>query len=338
MIAIISISKQGNALAARLAEELNGATSFTLRKWEQKGFETIQGTLKSFCGELFQRYDFLVFIMASGIVVRSIAPWVKDKTSDPAVLVIDDNGNNVISLLSGHLGGANALTVEIAEKINAHPVITTASDVNGLSSVDMIAKQHNLVIDSMEDAKIVTAMLVNGEEVGLIDESGVLTKDYGLYPKGKVAGKIIISNKSQIDEELPFAQLLPKSIILGMGCKRDTNPEKLFAFITDTCTKFNIDMRSITTIASIDVKADEQAILKAAEKLNCELRFYNTETLQTVDHLFEGSEFVRKTVGVASVSTTAAFVAGNRKGNFIVKKEIRDGMTISIFERSLSKS
>ncbi len=334
MTAIISLSKHGNTLAKRLSGMLNNGTCYTLPKWNLHGFSTIEGKLKDFCGKLFQNYDSLIFIMASGIVVRSIAPWLKDKRTDPAVIVIDDKGHNVISLLSGHLGGANALALKISTLISANPVITTASDVNKLPSVDMLAKENGLVIDSMEDAKTITAKIINGENIELADDSGILQQSLMAVPDGQSTGKVIVTNKLEIKEIVPFVKLIPQNIILGIGCKKNTSPEKLEAFIFNTCKRFNVDTRSIKTIASISIKDGEEAIMRIANKLNCQLKFFNAETLKTVDDKFQGSAFVLAKVGVSSVSTSAAYLAGKKSGQFIVQKEIEDGMTLSIFEQS----
>lgn len=336
MTGIISLSKQGNALAAKLSGLLTNATCYTLPKWNLQRFSAIQGKLKEFCGELFQKYDSLIFIMATGIVVRSIAPWLKDKTSDPAVVVIDDKGRNVISLLSGHLGGANTLSIRIAGLISANPVITTASDVNKLPSIDMMAKSKSLVIGSMEDAKKITAMIINNENVELVDDFGIFSSSIMPVPDGLCIAKVIVTSKNIIQEDKPFVKLIPRNIVLGIGCKMNTDPQKLIDFIWDTLERFNIDGRSLKTLASISVKEHEKAILDAAEKLNCPVQFFSPETLQKVDNLFDGSPFVRSTVGVASVSTTAAYIAGKETGKFIIKKEIREGMTLSVFEQNMN--
>ncbi len=331
--AIISISKQGNQLACRLANQLEQTSCYTLAKWELEGFLPIEGKLGEFCETLFKKYDALVFIMASGIVVRSIAPWIKNKTSDPAVVVIDDRGQNVISLLSGHLGGANALTLKIAAAINAHPVITTASDINHLPSVDMLAKKHGLIIDSMKDATTITAMIVNGENVVINDSYHILPNDILPIKQGEKSGSVIVSNHLLINTDKPFVKLIPQNIVLGIGCKKDTGSISLWEFIIENLKELNIDLQSIKAIASIDVKSDEKAILDAALRLECNTTFYSAEQLQEVDHLFEGSDFVKSTVGVGSVSTTAAYTAGNKNGRFLLEKKKKDGMTLSVFEQ-----
>ncbi len=331
--AIISISKQGNQLASRLGNQIDHSSCYTLAKWELEGFLPIEGKLGEFCETLFKKYDALVFIMASGIVVRSIAPWIKSKTSDPAVVVIDDRGQHVISLLSGHLGGANALTLKIAAAIKAHPVITTASDVNHLPSVDMLAKEHGLIIDSMKDATTITAMIVNRENVVLEDPYHIIGKDILPDQHGDTSGSIIVSNQLLINKTQPFVKLIPQNIILGIGCKKDTGSFSLWEFIIENLKELNIDLQSIKAIASIAIKSEEKAILDAAQRFECITTFYSVEKLQEVDHLFEGSDFVKSTVGVGSVSTTSAYIAGNKNGRFLLEKKKKDGMTLSVFEQ-----
>ncbi len=334
MTAIVSISLQGNALALRLKNFLPEATCYTLKKWAGEKQQAIPGRLQTFCAQLFEDYEAIVFIMATGIVVRSIAPWIKDKTKDPAIIVIDDAGKNVISLLSGHLGGANTLTKQIAEWIKAHPVITTSSDVNNLPSVDMIAQQNGLLIESMHDAKVITSMIINKQKVELEDNYGYLNASILPSIQGETEGLIFVSNNKKIECRIPFIQLIPRNLSIGIGCKRNTEPNKLWSFLQDVCEKLNLNIKAIHSVSSIDIKADELAILKLIEKLECESHFYSKEELQQVDHLFEGSEFVKQTVGVASVSTTSAFLEGKQKGKFLIQKEAREGMTISIFQQN----
>lgn len=332
MTAIISITEQGNQLALNISDYLDKADCYTLAKYAQGRLNPIKGKLKDFCARLFTKYDNLVFVMATGIVVRSIAPHLKSKTTDPAVVVLDEKGNNVISLLSGHLGGANALTEQIAMHLNSNPVITTASDVNHLPSVDMLAQDKGLIIDSMVDAKDLTALIVNRKNVALEDDFNILPQLSLSADDNAIAGKIIVSNKTNINEELPFVKLIPQNIILGMGCKKDTPTEQCLAFISETLDKYNIDKRSIAIIASIDVKQNEQALINSAAHYKCSFKCYPADELQTVEDQFEGSDFVKQTVGVKSVSAPSAYIAGNKSGRFICEKERQNGITISIFE------
>ncbi len=338
MIAFISISKQGKELADTIAPHFNNSVLYTSEKWIESGTLPIEGKLKEFCQTLFQKYDKLVFIMACGIVVRSIAPWLGNKTSDPAVVVIDDCGMNVISLLSGHIGGANNLCNTIALIIGANPVITTSSDINNLPAVDMMAVANGLVIDSMADAKNITAKIISREKISLSDKYGLLSKYNHYFTNEGFTAKILVSNNLTVNENLPFAKLIPKNIILGIGCKKDTPPSALAGFISETLKMLNIDARSISAIASISIKENEPAIINAANEYKCPLLFYPVAELQTVEHLFVGSHFVQSTVGVSSVSETAAFLAGNKSGTFLLQKQILNGITISVFEKTINSN
>ncbi|MGQ7869977.1 cobalt-precorrin 5A hydrolase [Sunxiuqinia sp. sy24] len=331
-VVIISISLQGNQLAREIKQHFPEADCFTLAKWKAAGFRPIEGKLSQFCQQLFHNYDSLIFIMATGIVVRSIAPWIQDKSSDPAVVVLDDAGKHAISLLSGHLGGANELTTRIGRLIEANPVITTASDVNQLPSVDMLARHAGLVIASMENAKLVTACFVNRQAVELCDAGNWLGVLELPACQGEPHARIIVSNRSIIPADLPAVQLIPPNIYLGIGCKKNSSPEQLWAFINQQMEQLQLDKRSITAVCSIDIKSSERAILEAAKKLNCKTKFYEASTLKTVEHLFEGSDFVKKITGVTSVSSTAAYLAGGKNGNFLVQKAKQTGMTLSVFE------
>ena len=334
-IAIVSITKNGNNLAEKVSQALGGADLFTLEKWRKNDFKAIEGGVSGFSNTLFAQYSRLIYIMATGVVVRSIAPLLTDKTKDPAVVVMDEQGHNVIALLSGHLGGANELAQKIASELGANPVITTASDVNHLPSVDMLAKAHHLVIDSMTDAKTVTAQLVNGEPVALIDPYHIVAETAPFSDDNLSKGAILVSNKAHIQTEKPTARLIVKNIVLGLGCRKGVDPKLMMQFIADTCKGLNIDMRAIKTIASASVKSEEEAIWKASEALNCAIKFYDVDTLKTVDHLFEGSTFVLGKIGVKSVSATSAYVAGAKKGRFLALKNIRQGITLSVFEKDV---
>lgn len=290
--------------------------------------------LSDYCSKLFSKHDALIFIMATGIVIRSIAPLIESKQSDPAVIVIDEQGRNVISLLSGHIGGANSLTTKVAKLIDANPVITTASDVNNLPSVDMLAMEHQLQIASMEDAKMITAMIVNNERIEIDDCDHYINTLSHIGGTIETSGKIVVSNSAQINETLPFVQLIPQNIVLGIGCRRNTQPEKMIQFVHKELKTLNIHPLSVAAIASIDIKGDEQAIIATANNLRCKLCLFSAEELSSVDHLFEGSDFVKKSVGVGSVSTTAAFYSTSQQGTFLAQKIKMNGMTLSVLENN----
>ena len=276
--------------------------------------------------------------MATGIVVRSIARHLVGKTVDPAVVVLDEKGQFAISLLSGHLGGANAVATEIAGAIGGTAVITTASDVQGMPSVDMIAQKHQLIIQSMHDAKILTAMTVNGQKVGWRNDS-LLTLP-ACYPtlneaEADAEGLVVVSSCTDIEEKVLFAQLIPQNITVGIGCRRGISGQQIIDFVTEQLQLNSINEMSIRQLASIDIKHDEQGILVAAANFGVPAVFVETAEIEKIEQDFTSSAFVKSQVGVAGVCEPAAFIAGGRVGEFISRKKSKEGITVAIFESAV---
>ena len=204
-IAILSITNNGRELALRIKEIMKNVDVFFIKKdtdYKSDEVTVVNQGLKEFIPQIFDKYDYLVFIMATGIVVRTIAPLVMSKFSDPAILVMDEKGNNIISLLSGHMGGANEMTLYMSDLLNSHPVITTATDVNKKSSLDMIAKKLNGHIDDFRDNVLkINSMLVNNEEVHLYIDGNYKINHQGftLYDEktdlDKVRNLVIVTNE-----------------------------------------------------------------------------------------------------------------------------------------------
>jgi cobalt-precorrin 5A hydrolase len=332
MWGIIAITQSGVLLAKKIKEQFPGSVIYTLQKWSDAETEVIGGELGTFSGELFARHRTLVFIMATGIVVRSIARHLTDKTTDPAIVVMDEKGRFVISLLSGHLGGANAVASQIAEKLNATEVITTASDVNGLQSVDMIAKEHHLLIESMDDAKVITAMAVNGQKIAFRNESTLPLPQYFSCTEEQAEGLVIVSNSQVLNEKIPYARLFHQNITVGVGCKRGILGNNIIAFITEQIKNCNIHPKSIRQLASIDLKQDEAGILEAATYFGVKVEFISAPEIEQIENQFTSSDFVKSNVGVSGVCEPAAFIAGGRVGKFISQKQSKEGITVAIFE------
>jgi cobalt-precorrin 5A hydrolase len=332
MWGIIAITHNGLILAKKLKTEFPNSVVYTLEKWNDNECEKIEGDLSSFTGELFKRHRTLVFIMATGIVVRCIAKHLKDKTTDPAIVVMDEQGQFVISLLSGHLGGANEITEKIAQKLHATAVITTSSDVQGLPSVDMIAKEQNLFIPSMDDVKNITAMIVNGKKVALRNESSLTLPSYFTNTEESAEGLVVVSNRLSIECAVPFAQLIPRNITIGVGCRRGILGENIIAFIQEQLDIHNIHPQSIYQIASTEIKSDEQGILDTAAYFKVLATFIKNQDIEAIEDQFTKSEFVKSNIGIASVCEPSAFIAAGRKGHFISKKQAKEGITVAIFE------
>lgn len=357
-IAILSITRNGFNLGCKIKNELNeGHVYFIKSKHNDEEFKLISNLmendkniylinakLSTVVEEIFDKYEYIVFIMATGIVVRTIAPLVTSKFSDPAVLVTDEKGRNIISLLSGHIGGANEMTLRISSLISSNPVITTATDVNEKSSLDMIAKQLDAYIDDFRESVLqVNSMLVNNKNIGLyidgqyknIDTRGfILLDNFSDLKKKNLEALVVISNKSNLDiedidkSEFKIIKVVPKNIVVGIGCRRNTESLLLQESLNDFTYKNNIDINAIKEIGSIEVKKDEKAIIDLSKKLNVPFRTISKEDISKVDCLFEKSEWVKKSVGVYSVAEPVAYILSG--GNLIIEKNKYKGITFSI--------
>ena len=274
----------------------------------------------------FNKYDLHIFVAATGAVVRIIDGKFKSKDTDPAVITVDDHANFVISLLSGHLGGANEECKKIADGIGAIPVITTASDVGGKIAVDTLSQKIKAKLESLDDAKRVTSLIVNGENVSIHLPKNIVESNKNC------AGAIIVSNRKNIE----ISKIIPKNIILGIGCKRNTPKEKIIEKINYVMETQNLEMDSIKKAASAWVKSDEIGLLEAMTELNIPIEFFEKEKILEVEDLVEErSEFVKNQIGVYGVSEPCAYLASSKKGNFLVKKVKLGEVTISIFEEEM---
>jgi cobalt-precorrin 5A hydrolase len=336
MWGIIAITQNGLALAKKLKAQFPDSVIYTLAKWHDEECTAIEPDLGTFTTQLFDRHKTLVYIMATGIVVRSIARHLVGKTVDPAVVVLDEKGQFAISLLSGHLGGANGVASEIAGAMGATAVITTASDVQGMPSVDMIAQKHQLIIESMHDAKTLTAMTVNGQKVGWRNDSLLtLPACYPTLNKAEADGLVVVSSRTNLAEKGPFAQLIPQNIIVGVGCKRGIPGQRIIDFVTEQLQLNSINIMSIRQLASIDIKSDEQGVLDAAAHFGVSAVFVETTEIEKIEQDFSSSAFVKSQVGVSGVCEPAAFIAGGRAGEFISRKKSKEGITVAIFESAV---
>ena len=346
-IAILSITNNGRELALRIKEIMKDVDVFFIKKdTDYKNDEVIvvNKGLKEFIPQIFDKYDYLVFIMATGIVVRTIAPLIISKFSDPAILVMDEKGNNIISLLSGHMGGANEMTLYMSDLINSHPVITTATDVNKKSSLDIIAKKLNGHIDDFRDNVLkINSMLVNNEEVHLYIDGNYKINHNGftLYDEktdlDKVRNLVVVTNKKDINEMLnknienlneKIIKVTPKDIVIGVGCKKNTDSKHMKNSLIKFLAEYNIDINAVKEIGSIEIKKDEKAIIDLAKFLDVKFKTFSVEEISKVDHLYEKSDWVKKNVEVYSVSDPVAHLLS--EGRVIINKQKYDGITFSI--------
>lgn len=332
---IIALTRAALDRAASLQKKLPDAVVYTLPKWRYEEGVVIEGGLADFVGRIFREHPVLVFIMATGIVVRVIAPHIKSKVTDPAVLVVDETGRFVISLLSGHLGGANEAAKLVAEKLGATPVITTASDLKERLAVDMLAKKLNCAIDDMEAAKTVTAMIVNGERVAVISDVDLSLPDYFTDDVSSAAGVIHITSRKVQPAGKPFVRLIPITIVAGVGCKKGTDPAKLIEAIDDALETAGVDRRALRCVASAEIRRDEPAVLEAARHFGAELFFASLAEIAAVESRFGSSDFVREKIGVGAICEPAAYLAAGRSGKMLLPKRKGKGITIALWEEEI---
>ena len=335
---VISFTSKGKELADKVLSLISGG-DFERVSGEGSGSEF---NLDSFVKENFQKGNILIFIGAAGIAVRAIAPYIEDKTKDPAVIVIDEAGMNVIPLLSGHIGGGVREAKRIAELIGANCVVTTASDVSGEFAVDVFASDNGFAISDMKKAKEFTAMLleekiakyeVDDEIRGLAD----FDIDTGYSNVVRSTGDADFTISFHKDKsESGVLNLIPKCIVIGVGCKKGTPYEKLGAFIDKELAEHNIEKRAVSVIASADIKKSEEGLVLAAKELGAEFKTFSSEVLMAQEGEFSSSEFVKSITGTDNVCERAVSACGCRK--IIVSKESFDGMTFAagVLEKKVS--
>lgn len=295
----------------------------------------IPGGVKKNIGPIWKDYEALVFIAATGIAVRIISPLLEGKTKDPAVIVIDDLGRFTISLLSGHLGGANKLAEEISKLIGSTPIITTATDSRGIESIDLFAMKNDYYIEDMASVTRIVAMMVNGKKIGIyteddkiIDYDNIrLIKDLDRIHES-IEAAIIISSKDKIkDIEIPYTLLRPKNINIGIGCRKGISGSHMIKAISTKLEELNLSERSIKSLGTVEIKKDEKGIIDTAKHFKLPLKIFSIEDIRQVEDKFTKSEFVKKSIGLYSVAEPVAYLLG---GQIISGKSKHDGMTISI--------
>ena len=335
MIYFAAFTARGAALAAQLASSVGtAAKAFAFEKYAQAaGCLPIHG-LQSWCGQAWSEADSLVFVGAAGIAVRGIAPYVKSKLTDPGVVVMDEAGRYIISLLSGHIGGGNDLALRLAVLTGGTPVVTTATDVNRLFAVDVFAKDNDLYITSMKQAKELSAALLRGECIGLKTKLPIA----GILPRGLMPEPQRLNLEIGFTAEDPESLLLiPRTVCLGIGCKRDTPEEQIRSRVEEFLALHDLPRAAIESLASITLKADEPGLLEYAAHEHLPIRFFTAETLNEAPGTFSASGFVAKKTGVDCVCERAA-VCGSEMGTLFGKKYAADGVTVAAAARTIELS
>lgn len=340
-IAVVAATKKG----ARLAEQVVARLAET-GEHEVVLCHPNHRPLREVFGELFGEYQGIVCVMALGIVVRLIAPHLQGKTKDPAVVVTDELGKNVISVLSGHWGGANALTVQLAQGLGANPVITTATDVNGLPAIEMLAKEHGWVIEPFELVKKVNSAIVNGEKVVIYSEAPmdleptehIEVKDFAQFSASykEKARVVLVTNRALDSVPSGNLYLRPQNLCIGIGCRRGVGSVEVQEAVKTALARAGRAISSVRSLASVDIKSDEQGLLAAAAELNLSVEFFARQALGAVldkrSSELVSSEFVDDKIGVGGVCEPAAILGAGETSRLIMPKTKYGKVTIAIAE------
>ncbi len=318
-LAMLAFSEKGLLLAERLRALLPD---------ESSAGRCPKDGLHDWTAQHFNTADALLFIGAAGIAVRAVAPFADSKTCDPAVLVIDERAEFVIPILSGHIGGANALAKRLAALLDAQAVITTATDCNGLFAVDSWAAEQGYAICNPERIKQVSARLLSHEAIRL-------KSSFAAVLDPALEGQIVLTDHPPFDVKIGIKanadsalHLVPPVLTLGVGCKKYTPATDIQAAFNRLCADFNLEPRAFSQVCSIDLKANEAGLLDFCHNTGLPLVTFSAQALTALPGDFTASDFVRRTTGVDNVCERSAVLGS--KGALLVKKRAFDGVTMAV--------
>jgi len=331
-VAIISVSKKGYELSIKLKKLLDSDS--TIIKCD-----VYHKDVKNTFNLLFYEYDSIIAIMASGILIRSISHLIKSKTTDPAILNVDDNGNFVISMLSGHLGGANKLTLKIADLIDATAVITTSTDVNKKLGIDVLAKDLYLSIDNTKEILHFNKSILDGKKVSftvnanakndyLYDylNNNTLEMDVSIYFSSRI-------KNGEIEAECDNHKIIlkPRKIVFGIGCRRGKTCNEINKSVNKVLNELNIHKSRINMLSSAEIKKDELGLLELSKSLDIPINFVDLDRLKLFrSEDVQKSEFVMSKFGIYGVCEPSALITAGFDSKLIYKKTAFDGVTVSV--------
>lgn len=333
-VAIISLNSPGLKLAQRISHVLE--QDHTVLK-----VDLFSKNVKKTLTEIFSEYDCILGIMASGIMVRIICPLIQSKTTDPAVLVMDEMGNHIISLLSGHLGGANDYAFKLGSIVGAVPVITTATDLIGKLGIDSLARKYYMTLENPSRIKYINQALLLGKPVELalppqfeylFDDKGVnnsyikVSSIFGTIEarSGDSLGNTASMNDTKI-------VLTPLKLVVGVGSRKGVSKGVVITAIENAINELKIPKERIDALSTAEPKAREQGILKAAQELNVPLTIVSLDDLKDFnDPQFSDSPLARQTFGVPGVSEPAALLAAGAGAKLIYRKKASNKVTVAV--------
>ncbi|MES0490212.1 MAG: cobalamin biosynthesis protein [Leptospirales bacterium] len=350
---LVAITKHGVTLARKIKEQFTESDlfypdKFTYGDEKEKNIYLYKGNVRVLLEKAFHKYEGIIAIVSLGAIIRLVAPLLKDKKTDPAVVVIDEAGKYVISALSGHIGGANELSRNLAKIIGGEAVITTASDVGKTLPVDILGRRFGWVSETDAPLLATSAAIVNEEPVALIQESGEtnwwehesplpsnihqFNSLAEIAEPGSFKASIIITHRLLSEKELGTLEttvvIRPKSIVLGIGCNRNTSMEELESVVSETLLEMKFSLTSVAVVCSIDLKKDEKGLLSLCERYEWPFHVYSAEELNKIE-IESPSETVFKYTGAYGVSEPAAKLYSENSNLELVKKK-SGNVTISV--------
>jgi len=350
-IAIVAITKHGAKYSRKLRSLLQLGDLYVSAKFKgmmDASCDFFDIPLRVLVASIWPRYDAIVFFVSLGAVVRIIAPHLKNKYLDPAIIVVDDGANFVISVLSGHVGRANELTLEIARLIKASPVITTASDIGKTIPVDMLGREFGWILEKKENAAKVSAAVVNGERIGVFQDAGETNwwKNNTCLPSNI---KIYDSIGAMIDEDCSAYLIItdklceglsifvlqkcviyrPKSLVLGIGCNRGISMDDIEEFVFSTLRNNHLSFNSIRHVTTVESRKEEVGISAFLNKYNLTLLYFTKEELNRVRYVPNPSTMAMKYLGVIGVAEPSA-ILGSKWGGLIVPKVKSKMVTLAV--------
>ena len=369
-VLLVTCSVRGYATMQKMAkklENISGAEIITKVKCEALPEVSMKGTVKACVDAYFEQVDAIVFVTASGIAVRSVAEHLTHKSKDPAIVCMDECGKHVISLVSGHAGGANAFTQMLADVMWATPVITTATDVEGRFSVDDYARKHNLVVTDWAKAKAISAeVLATGAKPVWVDEAAgsqeeeknaceickvqKSTRIDGCeneidVQKLQIGSHQVVITPQDVSVDAQTLQLIPRCIVAGVGCKKGTSVDKIEHAVQDAFAKAGLRMEALCAVASIDLKKNEVGLLEFCETRKVPFKTYAAEELRAVPGIYSASEFVSGVTGVDNICERSAVKYASehatnqgepllgrqaKHGELLLRKQAHGGVTVAL--------
>lgn len=328
-VELISFTERGEELAAVLVQKLTGLGHTAARTRDGR-------SLEDWTALAFGRADALIFVGAAGIAVRAIAPHVRHKAQDPAVVVVDEGGRFAIPILSGHLGGANSLARELSALIGAQSVITTATDVNGVFAFDQWARDMDCAVPWPERILPVARKMLAGERVTVWSEWPVEgAPPEGVLPISIEDADVQLTLKNPVEKEKNFQKgekipliIAPRALFLGVGCRKNTTLENLEEIYFELLKKTGLFPESVKMAASVNLKAEEPGILAFCKKYRLPFRTFTPEQLSAAEGDFTPSEFVKKTTGVDNICQRAAVLASG--GRILTPKYAKNGVAMAL--------